>query len=421
MPLCRSSASLWKVGRMVLPESTLESRKYLAGLVVKTVRRRFLDLPAELLSVRLPAPEVALRELVVGTCTRNALGRARASKAADPVAWTVGRYTEIPTFGAQCLVDLLAAREEASADGWLRPRNGDSDGDDAGSVVGAPPLPIDLARLADISRFLERRLPLPQAELGRALVADGLASRPISPDELARWYEADGRPPPFRVVRRRGAEIVTAGPAQEIASSIISTAAAFISWWGLGNVQSVTERVGALKESRPDLGTARTVLGALPQLRWLDEAREWFSLRGESNRLTMVVRKVFSVVSRIARGELVSTLLKGQLPGQRPPERVVERYLVDIADCELRGDFVHAKPGDQAAALTPGERVLVDTLRSGGGELPLTELKRTVCGELPEWKVRHLVNSSPLFVRRDHGTVRLISPLVPAGAVAYAR
>jgi len=402
VPLCRSNASLWNVERRDLSDQTDERRALVGAMVVETVRRRFADLPREIGALSLPDPDAALGGLLVGAPTRKALLCARGWKTSDS-AWTVDRYVAVPSFGARSLVDLLAAREEAAAGGSARAEI------EHGRVEGDVSLPIDPARLEEVSRFLEAHLPLPSPELGPALQAAGLAARPVSPEEIVRSYETYGRPAPFRLVRRGGAEIATTGPAQEIASAIISTATSFISWWGMGTVQSVMARVGTLKSAPHDAGTIRRVLAGIPQLRWLDESREWFSLRSGTNRLTILVRKVFTFVSRIARGELIRTLLKGQIPGFHPPAPVLERYLADVADCRFEGEFVRPRPAEQALALTAAERVLIDALRAGGGELPMTHLKSNLRSELPPWKIRHTVDSSPLFLRSERGTVRLIA------------
>jgi hypothetical protein len=332
IPICRASASLWKVERRVVPSSTPESRRYLGRLVVKAVRRRFRDLPAELRTLLLPAPDVALARLVMGARTRATLERARGWSPAGP-AWTVGRYVEIPGFGIHCLVDLLAAREEAEAE-----QDAASAGD--AGALGALPLPLDPSRLDELSEFLKRRLPSPMPELGRAMVVEGLATRPPSSDELARCYRVSGQPAPFRLVRAQGAEIVAHGPALGVATAIINTASAFIAWWGLGNVESVTGRVGAVKASSPNTIVARRILGGLPKLAWLDDRREWFSFRGDSNRLTVLIRKVLGTVDRVARGELASMLFKGSAAAFQPPAAVIERYLAEVIGCRIEGEFV---------------------------------------------------------------------------------
>jgi hypothetical protein len=326
--VCSQDARLEKVQRHVTADSTPEAARLLGAEVVRVVQRRLRALPRRALDAALPRPERALRSLVLEDRTRKALERAPTSDARDAQAWTVARYLGLRGFGARCLVDLLAACEEAR---------------DGAEIVAAPAAPV----------------------------------------------------------------------VHGVAAAIIATATGFVSWWGLANINSLAERVRTLKATPIDAAAARRVLCGVPQLRWLDDDHEWFSLRGETTRFTLLVRKVFGVVGRIARRDLVATLLKGQPPALVPPARVVERYLTEVADCEVEGDHVRPRFPDRATALTVGERMLVDALRAGGGELPLADLRTRLGGDLPEWKVRHLVRSSPLFVRPDPRCVRLIQALYP--------
>src|SRR6185369_11475023 len=161
--------------RRAAAEGTQQARAVFGRLIVSAVRR-IRRLPAQLLGVELPAPAVALRSWPMEDRTRLRLERVEPSTAGGDV-WTVARYLRIPGFGPRCLVDLLAAREEAAARAGA-----DDSAPESGTSV---PSPIDPARIDELTDLLLRRAPLGAAQLGELLVAEQLAAAPVSPTELA--------------------------------------------------------------------------------------------------------------------------------------------------------------------------------------------------------------------------------------------
>jgi hypothetical protein len=89
-------------------------RKDVGRDVVTQTSRALRSLGRELLELPMLHPSVALRSLALENRTRNVIDRLLPLIAREP-HWTVGRYLGIPSFGARCLVDMLAACEEANA------------------------------------------------------------------------------------------------------------------------------------------------------------------------------------------------------------------------------------------------------------------------------------------------------------------
>lgn len=99
------------------PDPTLghpDVRKHVGRDVVSHMSRALRTLRRVLLERPMPHPTVALRSLSIENRTRSVIDRLLPLIAKEP-HWTVGRYLQIPSFGARCLVDLLAACEEADA------------------------------------------------------------------------------------------------------------------------------------------------------------------------------------------------------------------------------------------------------------------------------------------------------------------
>jgi hypothetical protein len=109
--ICRQ-AQLDDVGALAPMLSSVENRRDLGRAVVSAVAKAFRRFPEEILDLEMPHPSTVLRSLAVEDRTRNALDRLLPLIEKEST-WTVARYLEIPKFGARCLVDLLAAREES--------------------------------------------------------------------------------------------------------------------------------------------------------------------------------------------------------------------------------------------------------------------------------------------------------------------
>jgi hypothetical protein len=76
---------------------------------------------------------------------------------------------------------------------------------------------------------------------------------------------------------------------------------------------------------------------------WLDDRKTWFSLVGEPSPLATAVTTVADRRRRSStRAELVATLARRHAAVAEAPAPVFDRYLTEIAGCEITDGRVHA-------------------------------------------------------------------------------
>ena len=323
-----------------------QDRSELGRVVIVEVARSMRHLPPKLLDLVVPHPNVVLRDLPIEARTRSVLERFLPTIARQPV-WTVARYLGIPKFGARCLVDLLAACEESARDDGAR--------DTPGAV------------------------------------------RPIAGAA------------PLRSITCGGRQLALARAPRDLAATVVATAVHMVSHWGLSTVESVIERVSVLRSAPADETVVRRLLAALPRLRWLDAARNWFSCLGDASRLARGVAQVFTVARRVPFRELRRALAKGQPRAPDVPKPVLQQYLRQIAGCQIEGALVVGTATVTPARLADDEAVLVELLASAPSDLQVRALGAAAAAHaIPPARVDRLVRRSPLFVRTRRHHVRLI-------------
>ncbi|HXI55251.1 MAG TPA: hypothetical protein VNO55_04295, partial [Polyangia bacterium] len=198
--------------------------------------------------------------------------------------------------------------------------------------------PSPLARLDAISTLLRSAMPVSASQLNRLLLEQGLTRKPVSVVALLSEYARAELTPPFRILRAQGVEILVSPGSVDLSARIVSTTAHCIADWGLTSIEVVADRVRAAEGSLASEDRVRRLLMALPRLRWLDEGADWFSFTGERSRLRRAVRKILAVADRVLFADLRSALAKGRSYLLHAPLRALERYLSDLADCEVDGD-----------------------------------------------------------------------------------
>jgi hypothetical protein len=382
---------------VALRDAGAGARSAAAAETVRWMGGSMRHLPAELLDVALPEPGVMFRGWSLGARTRGAVARLGAPGCAR--ALCVRDLLGAARVGPAALVDLLAALEENEVS--VRPPE----------RTGAPATPIER-----IAALITSRLPFASDALGAMLAAEGLATEALDVDAVARLFSDWEAALPFRVVRRGGATVLVAPTSLASADALISAASHAVQQWGLCRVTAVLERVRSFGAIDLDERGAARVLATMPGFRWLDERSGWFSLGGASGRVGTAIGKLFAVADAVPVDELGEALQQRVGVLGKPPRLVLERYLVEVLGCELRGGVVTPGPSFVGAELARGERLIVDILLRHDGALPRAALRAVARSEgVAPTTLRQLLRDSPLVVATAD-TVRLAGHRFAAAA-----
>ena len=363
MPIRARTGGSPRQGGVAIPASLVRVGAPAQGghaAVVDWLGRSLRQLPEELLATPFPGPGEIIAAWRLGARTRRALAQIEEKKS----AWSLRDYLHRPRMGAASIVDLLAAREENVPCGASRvsPRVIES---------LARPRGVLTDRLAELTAFFRRHLPVRAQALGDLLVSAGLATGPLSVGDVLRTYRDRGLPVPFRIVRRGGGATAVAPSGLATAEAVFAAAAHLVMHWGVCTLDAVRDRLRSL--SAPDLspGAMSRVLDALPHLRWLDQQAGWFSLAGCTGRVGLAIRKVLGVAERVPVQELVAAIGKRVKVFAAAPPAAVEAYLVDIAGCEIADGFVQAGARFVPVTVDSVERAIVDAINRMGGDLTI--------------------------------------------------
>ena len=207
-------------------------------------------------------------------------------------------------------------------------------------------------------------------------------------------------------------DIVVAGADHAAATLVATGAVRMVRQWGLVSALAVAERARALAPSAAVAGdvdrVAPGVLEALPRTRWLDGNHEWFSFLDPESQLEIAIAKIFWIARRVGLDELRAALAKTLPATCAAPDRVLRRYLTEIAGCSIDGRFVR-RASPERSCLTRREASIVKLLEAGGRDLDLKELRRRArAAALPRTTVAQLIRLSPLFLLAAHRRVRLL-------------
>lgn len=208
------------------------------------------------------------------------------------------------------------------------------------------------------------------------------------------------------------------------------------SMFGCTNILRIAGRL-ALKEGvAPGQEVITAALVATDGFRWLDEETGWFSLGDSStSSVALRVRKILAVArDSIGTDEIAGALASDDMMLYReettlglatPPVHVLRELFKGWPWLEVvqRGRYRPGPGFNPVGALSGVELALVDVITAHDGVACRVELKDVVIGKLGMTDVllAHVLGSSPIVERVEHGLYKLRGRRVGDGALASAR
>jgi hypothetical protein len=193
---------------------------------------------------------------------------------------------------------------------------------------------------------------------------------------------------------------VVSSSSERIVAAVERAAVRFVRTWGFSTLGMVAARFRIVeKVTAPREVLARRALASLPDIVWLDPAREWFTLVERDSALRAAIEKVVGVVGVVDRADLEQALGKRHAFGAAPPV-VVRAYVEAIAARVAR----RSSPVE----LDPEEHVVLEAFEHAGGRASLADLRTGTRGRLVPGALARVLRESPLFVRVSRGTYRVV-------------
>ncbi len=198
-------------------------------------------------------------------------------------------------------------------------------------------------------------------------------------------------------------------------------ARAIVSAFGCGHIEHILSDLDAGPERTIDALQVTTILDQNPDVRWLNQEREWFTIiETKRNRLSNIVRKVLSVAQKISISELRGAIKRvHRLDGFAPPSDILKSFCSSLPFCQVVDEYVIS---GQASSLTETlgdiERCLYDVLREHGPAMSLNAL-RDECLQrgMNANSFYQYITYSPIICRLVREVYSLVGADVPPGTV----
>ena len=198
-------------------------------------------------------------------------------------------------------------------------------------------------------------------------------------------------------------------------------ARAIVSAFGCGHIEHILSDLDAGSERTIDALQVTIILDQNPDVRWLNQEREWFTIvETKRNRLSNIVRKVLSVAQEISISELRGAIKRvHRLDGFAPPSDILKSFCSSLPFCRVVDDYVISS---QAPALTETlgdiEHCFYDVLREHGPAMSLSAL-RDECLQrgINANSFYQYITYSPIICRLVREVYSLVGADVPPGTV----
>jgi hypothetical protein len=179
----------------------------------------------------------------------------------------------------------------------------------------------------------------------------------------------------FDIVSVGNVDLVTEKGKIDWLKRVPSISRAVVSAHGCCHVEHILDDLGVETVSTADV---TALLSLLPEVKWLDVDREWFTISdAPRNRLSNVVKKIMSVAPKISIAELRSAIKRvHRLDGFAPPSEILKAFCSNLPFCRVENDYViTSAPLAVAETLGDIERCYYDILRENESVMRLNALR----------------------------------------------
>ena len=198
-------------------------------------------------------------------------------------------------------------------------------------------------------------------------------------------------------------------------------ARAIVSAFGCGHIEHILSDLDAGPERTIDALQVTTILDRNPDVRWLNQEREWFTIvETKRNRLSNIVRKVFSVAPKISISELRGAIKRvHRLDSFAPPSDILKSFCSSLPFCNVVDEYVisiHVL--SLTETLGDIERCFYDVLREHGPAMSSNAL-RDECLQrgMNANSFYQYITYSPIICRLVREVYALVGADVPPGTV----
>ncbi|MGA7325491.1 MAG: DNA-directed RNA polymerase subunit alpha C-terminal domain-containing protein, partial [Rhodomicrobium sp.] len=236
-------------------------------------------------------------------------------------------------------------------------------------VRGTVPSSEKLCMLSAVSsavELVESLIPGLATDIQEALLEAGLTACPFDLTGLESVFEFDDEPAPFEIIEHEDTSLVVPSGMGAFVGDVNSASGRLVSRWGVTTVSEVCAQTGM--SVSPEL--VRLILSSRPDLCWLDESKDWFSLPNQKrNRLLNMIRKVLSVGTPLKLSELRKAISRHhRMRGFAPPQAILLNFCRTNPFIAISDEVVSTLPGewDVESTLGKNEQDIVDVLRQIG-------------------------------------------------------
>ena len=194
---------------------------------------------------------------------------------------------------------------------------------------------------------------------------------------------------------------------------------AIVSAQGCCHVEHILDDLGV--EQPVSSADVKALLSLLPEVKWLDVDREWFTIcDAPRNRLSNVIRKVMSVTPKISVTELRSAIKRvHRLDGFAPPSEILKTFCSNLPFCKVEGDYVIATtPIAIDETLGEIERSFYEILREHDSIMTLNVLReKSLQRGMNTNSFYQNLACSPIFCRLAREVYALVGAEIPPGTI----